>query len=57
MLKGWDPASENFNLQIRHPKLIMHTLTGRPRALVVDIVEDLRAGLGLHGICRLSTLN
>ena len=48
MLKGWDPASENFNLQIRHPKDSI--MTGRPRALVVDIVEDLRVGLGLHGI-------
>ena len=54
MLKGWDPASENFNLQFRHPKDSI--MTGRPRALVVDIVEDLRAALD-YMVFELSTLN
>ena len=54
MLKGWDPESENFSLQLRHPK--DSRMTGRPGALVVDIVEDLRAALD-YMVFELSALN
>ena len=43
MVKGWDPETEGFNLQLRHPRESI--MTGRPRALVVDILEDVRAAL------------
>ena len=54
MVKGWNPETEGFVLQMRHPK--EDTITGRPRALVVDIVEDLRAALD-YMVFELSALN
>ena len=43
MVKGWNPETDGFVLQLRHPRESI--MTGRPRALVVDIVEDVRAAL------------
>ena len=43
MVRGWDPETAGFVLQFRHPR--ESTMTGRPQALVVDIVEDVRAAL------------
>ena len=54
MVKGWDPEKENFVLQLRDAQASI--LTGRPRALVVDIVEDLRAALD-YMVFELSALN
>ena len=54
MIKGWDPVSESFVLQLRDQQASI--LTGRPRALVADIVEDLRAALD-YMVFELSALN
>ena len=54
MVKGWDPESGAFVLQLRDPAA--DVMTGRPRALVVDIVEDLRAALD-YMVFELSALN
>ena len=43
MIKGWNPEQQSFVLQLRHPR--DSVMTGKPRALVVDIIEDLRAAL------------
>ena len=43
MIKGWDPKKQSFVLRLRHPR--ESVMTGTPRALVVDIVEDLRSAL------------
>lgn len=54
MVKGWDPVSESFVLQFRDEQASI--LPGRPRALVADIVEDLRAALD-YMVFELSALN
>lgn len=54
MVKGWDPKSGAFVLQFRDPAA--DVMAGRPRALVVDIVEDLRAALD-YMVFELSALN
>ena len=54
MAKGWDPEKESFVLRLRDEQASI--LTGRPRALVVDIVEDLRAALD-YMVFELSALN
>ena len=54
MVRGWDPESEGFVLQLRHPKESL--MTGKVQALVVDIVEDLRASLD-YMVFELSALN
>ena len=54
MVKGWDPEGGGFVLQLRDGQASI--LTGRPRALVVDIVEDLRAALD-YMVFELSVLN
>ena len=54
MVKGWDPVSESFVLKFRDQQASI--LTGRPRALVADIVEDLRAALD-YMVFELSALN
>ena len=54
MVKGWDPDKGSFVLQLRHPRESI--MKGRPRALVVDIVEDLRAALD-YMVFELSALN
>ena len=43
MVRGWNPETGVFDIQLRHPKESI--MTGRPQALVVDIVEDVRAAL------------
>ena len=40
MIKGWSPESESFVVQLPHPSA--RILKGRPRALIVDLVENLR---------------
>ena len=54
MIRGRDPETENFVLRLRHPK--ENIITGRLCALVVDIVEDLRAALD-YMVFELSALN
>ena len=54
MVRGKDPETGNFVLQFRDGRASI--LTGRPRALVVDIVEDLRAALD-YMVFELSALN
>ena len=54
MIRGWNPETEGFVLQLRHPN--ERIMTGKPRALVVDIVEDLRAALD-YMVFELSALN
>ena len=54
MIKGWNRESESFVLQFRHPR--DSVMTGKPRALVVDIVEDLRSSLD-YMVFELSVLN
>lgn len=54
MNEGWDTERETFVLRFRKPEDSI--LTGRPRALVVDIVEDLRSALD-YMVFELSALN
>ena len=54
MVKGWDPQRAGFAIQLRDEQASI--LTGRPRALVVDIVEDLRVALD-YMVFELSALN
>lgn len=54
MVKGWNPETKAFRIQLRHPKESI--IGGRPRALVVDIVEDLRTALD-YMVFELSALN
>ena len=54
MIKERDRETGNFVLQFRDGRASI--LTGRPRALVVDIVEDLRAALD-YMVFELSALN
>ena len=54
MIRGWNPESESFVLQLRHPR--DSVMTGKPRALAVDIVEDLRSSLD-YMVFELSALN
>ena len=54
MVRGWNPETERFDLQLRHPRESI--MIGKPRALVVDIVEDLRAALD-YMVFELSALN
>ena len=54
MIRGWNPETGGFGLQFRHPRESI--MTGKPRALVVDIVEDLRAALD-YMVFELSALN
>ena len=57
MVKGWNPDTGGFVLQLRHHR--DSTITGRPQALVVDIVEDVRAALDymVFALSALSTPN
>ena len=54
MLKGFDPETEAFRMQLRHPKESI--VTGRPRVLVAQIVENLRNALD-YMVFQLSQLN
>ena len=54
MIKGWSPESESFVVQLPHPSA--HILKGRPRALIVDLVENLRSALD-YMVFELSALN
>ena len=54
MVKGWDPESGSYVLRVRPAKESI--MTGRPRALVADIVEDLRVALD-YMVFELSALN
>ena len=36
MVRGWDPETAGFVLQFRHSR--ESTMTGRPQALIVDIM-------------------
>ena len=54
MVKGWDPETGGFTIQLRHPR--ERVVKGKPRSLVVDIVEDLRAALD-YMVFELSALN
>ena len=54
MIRGWNPETESFGLQFRHPRESI--MAGKPRVLVVDIVEDLRAALD-YMVFELSALN
>ena len=54
MVKGRDPETGSFVLRLRDGRASI--MTGRPRALVVDIVEDLRAALD-YMVFELSVLN
>ena len=54
MIKGFDRSTGNFVLQLRHPK--ESTVGGRPKVLVVLIVENLRASLD-YMTFELSVLN
>ena len=54
MIRGWNPETESFGLRLRHPKESI--MAGKPRVLVVDIVEDLRAALD-YMVFELSALN
>ena len=54
MVKGFDGESENFVLQLRHPK--ESNVKGRPRVLISQIVENLRTALD-YMIFQLSVLN
>ena len=57
MVKGWNSDTGGFVLQLRHHR--DSTITGRPQALVVDIVEDVRAALDymVFALSALSTPN
>ena len=54
MVKGWDKESEVFVIQLRHPT--DNVVTGAPRVLVAQIVENLRTALD-YMIFQLSVLN
>ena len=54
MVKGWSPETKSFGIQLRHPR--ERVIGGRPRALVVDILEDLRTALD-YMVFELSVLN
>lgn len=54
MVKGFEPGTENFVIQLRHPK--DSNVGGRPRVLVVQIVENLRNALD-YMVFQLSLLN
>ena len=54
MVKGLDPESGNFVLRLRHPE--ESNVTGRPRVLVSQILENLRTALD-YMIFELSVLN
>lgn len=54
MVRGWNPETKGFVIQLRHPRESI--MAGRPRALVVDIVEDLRTALD-YMVFELSALN
>ena len=57
MVKGWNPDTGGFVLRLRHHRDSI--ITGRPQALVVDIVEDVRAALDymVFALSALSTPN
>ena len=54
MIKGLDPKSGNFVLKLRHPK--EKNVTGIPKVLVTQIVENLRSALDFM-VFELSVLN
>ena len=54
MVKGWSPETKRFVIQLRHPS--ESVIGGRPRALVVDILEDLRTALD-YMVFELSVMN
>ena len=54
MIKGFDKETENFVIQLRHPK--EGNIRGRPRVLVSQIAENLRTALD-YIIFQLSILN
>ena len=54
MVKGLDLVTGHFNMQLRHPKESI--VKGRPRILVVQIVENLRSALD-YMVFQLSTQN
>lgn len=54
MIKGFKPDTDSFVMQLRHPK--DSEVTGRPRVLVAQIVENLRSALD-YMIFELSELN
>ena len=54
MVKGQDPVTGDFKLQIRHPRESI--VKGRPRILVGQIVENLRSALD-YMVFQLSTLH
>ena len=54
MVKGFDRESGNFVIRLRHPK--ESNVTGTPRVLVAQIVENLRTALD-YMIFELSVLN
>ena len=54
ILKGFYPETESFVIRLRHPK--DSNITGRPRVLVVQIVENLRNALD-YMIFQFSVLN
>ena len=54
MVKGWDRKSGGFVIQLRHPK--ESVVTGAPKVLVAQIVENLRTALD-YMIFQLSALN
>ncbi len=54
MIKGLDPKSGNFVLKLRHPK--ENNVTGIPKVLVTQIVENLRSALDFM-VFELSVLN
>ena len=54
MVKGYDPVTEDLDLQLRHPN--ENIVKGRPRTLVVQIVENLRSALD-YMVFQLSTQN
>ena len=53
-VKGWNPETDSYVFQL--PDARANTMKGRPPALVVDIVEDLRAALD-YMVFELSVLN
>ena len=54
MIRGFDPETDNFVMRLRHPK--DSKVTGRPRVVVAQIVENLRSALD-YMIFELSVLN
>lgn len=54
MVKGLDRETGNFVLQLRHPR--ESTVTGTPKVLVAQIVENLRTALD-YMVFKLSVLN